>query len=349
MARDHGAVIGWDVGGVNTKAAIVVGAPGSPIAPRAVSVPYEIQREPSALVATLRRLANELGAGGGERHAVTMTAELSQLFRTKREGVRFVLDAFDAAFEGEQIQVYTVNGAFISPEEARRRPLEVAASNWAATAMLVSRFERNAILIDTGTTTTDIIPIEDGCVVAVGRTDPERLVTGELVYTGAVRTPAEALVADVRLPGGTAGVSAEGFALIGDALLWLGRLHETDYAAPTPDGRPAEREFAGERLARFVCADREILDASAIDAIALELAEAQIGRIVAGIDRVRSRRPAIGRAVVTGLGDFVAAEAARRAGLSVVALSDRLGSAARTAPAAAVAWLLADAVAGPPA
>lgn len=337
------------MGGVNTKAAIVLASAGRPIAPRTVSVPYEIQHAPSALVATLRRLVNELGAGGGERHAVTMTAELSQLFRTKREGVRFVLDAFDAAFEGEQIQVYTVSGAFISPEEARRRPLEVAASNWAATATLVSRFERSVILIDIGTTTTDIIPIEDGCVVAAGRTDPERLVTGELVYTGAVRTPAEALISDVRIPGGTAGVSAEGFALIGDALLWLGRLNETDYTAPTPDGRPAELEFAGERLTRFVCADREMLDASAIDSIALELAEAQIGRIVAGIQRVRSRRPSISRAMVTGVGDFVAAEAARRAGLSVVALSDRLGSAARAAPAAAVAWLLADTAAGPPA
>jgi uncharacterized hydantoinase/oxoprolinase family protein len=46
--------------------------------------------------------------------------------------------------------------------------------------------------------------------------------------------------------------------------------------------------------------------------------------------------------VVTGLGDFIAVEAARRAGLEIVALADRLGTAARTAPAAAVAWLLAD-------
>jgi probable H4MPT-linked C1 transfer pathway protein len=237
--------------------------------------------------------------------------------------------------------VYTVGGTFIEPGEARRCPLDVAASNWAATAALVASFEPEALLIDIGTTTTDIIPISAGQVRAKGRTDPGRLSSGELVYTGAIRTPAEALLQEVPLSGGSAAVSAEGFALIGDALLWLGRIHPDAYTAPTPDGRPATREFAGERLARVVCADREMLDGAAIDGIATALAEAQIGRIVSGLTRVRERWPSIGRAVVAGLGDFIAAEAARRAGLHVVMLGDRLGNAARTAPAAAVAWLLA--------
>jgi uncharacterized hydantoinase/oxoprolinase family protein len=57
--------------------------------------------------------------------------------------------------------------------------------------------------------------------------------------------------------------------------------------------------------------------------------------------RVLARHPRLDTAVVTGLGDFVAAEAARRMGLGLIPLADRLGGAARTAPAAAVAWLLA--------
>jgi uncharacterized hydantoinase/oxoprolinase family protein len=46
----------------------------------------------------LRELAAETGGGGADTHAVTMTAELSQMFRTKRAGVQFVLDAVVAAF-----------------------------------------------------------------------------------------------------------------------------------------------------------------------------------------------------------------------------------------------------------
>ena len=342
MTRDAGGVIlGWDIGGVNTKAARVEVQSRGRTDIRCASEPYEVLRDPAALGPTLRRLARELGVNTVEAHAVTMTAELSQLFRTKREGVGFVLDAMEKMFPYDRMLVYTVDGTFIGPGEARLRPLQAAASNWAATAALVARFEPDALLIDIGTTTTDIIPIAGGQVRADGLSDPARLLSGELIYTGAIRTPAEALLQEVPLSDGSAGVSAEGFALIGDALLWLGRVQPDAYTAPTPDGRPATAEFAGERLARIVCADREMLDDSAIDSIAIALAEAQLARVVSGIQRVRARWPSITRAIVGGLGDFIAAEAARREGLEVVALSDRLGAASRTAPAAAVALLLA--------
>jgi hypothetical protein len=137
------------------------------------------------------------------------------------------------------------------------------------------------------------------------------------------------------------GLAAEGFALAGDAYVWRGQLDPADYTLPTPDGRPATREFAGERLARLVCADREMLDAAAITAIADALWEAQVTRIRSALERVCTRHPVLDRAVVTGLGEFLGAEAARRAGLEVTHLTAVLGCAARHAPAAAVALLLA--------
>ena len=111
------------------------------------------------------------------------------------------------------------------------------------------------------------------------------------------------------------------------------------YSVPTPDGRPATRVFAGERLARVVCADREMLDDEGIGAIADALWDAQATRLHDAVLRARVRWPRLARAVVTGLGAFLAAEAARRAGLQVVHLADRLGPAARHAPAAAVALM----------
>jgi probable H4MPT-linked C1 transfer pathway protein len=330
------AILGWDVGGVNTKVARVI--QGAVAAARAR--PYEIQREPAALPSLLARLAADLDPAGLAAHAVTMTAELSQLFRTKREGVGFVLGAVTTAFPEAPVRVYAVDGRFLSVAEARAEPLAVAAANWVAAARLVAQSFPDAVFIDVGTTTTDVIPITGGRVAARGRTDYERLREGELVYTGALRTPAEAVAQTVRVRGAPVGVSAEGFALAGDAHLWLGSLAPEDYTVPTPDGRPATREFAGERLARVVCADRELLDEAAIDAIAHGLAEAQVGRVTEAVVRVRHRHPGVADAVVTGLGDFMAAEAARRAGLRVTHLGLRLGAAARHAPAAAVALLL---------
>jgi probable H4MPT-linked C1 transfer pathway protein len=335
------SVLGWDIGGVNTKACRVEIEDGRLSRPRAASAPLEMQRESAALVPTLRRLAAALG-GGPVTHAVTMTAELSQAFRTKREGVGFVLDALAGAFPGERLRIYGVGGRFLDPAQARERPLEIAAANWAATARFVGRRVADCLLVDIGTTSTDIIPIAAGEPAVAGWTDPERLLSGELVYTGALRTPVEAVTRTVPLWGGLCPLAPEGFALIGDAYLWLGTLAARDYSVSPPDGRPPTREFAGERLARAVCADAEMLDEEAVGAIARALAEAQVSMVADALRRVHSRHPRLGTAVVAGLGDFIAAEAARRAELDVIPLADLIGEAARTAPAAAVAWLLAE-------
>lgn len=329
--------VGWDIGGVNTKLAHV--HEGRVLA--VLGRPYEIQRDPRALVPLLQKMREMVGATDGMPHAVTMTAELSQMFRTKREGVRFVLDAMESAFPSAAIHVYTVDGRFVAPPIARERPLSVAAANWAATARAVAVHHPHALLVDIGTTTTDLVPIVGGQVVAMGHTDPERLTSGELLYMGALRTPTEAIAHYVPLGDALAGVSAEGFALAGDVHVWRGDLDSADYSCPTPDGRPATREFAGERLARVVCADRDMLDAAAITRLADALARAQVRAIQASIQRVIAPHPSIRVAVVTGLGAFLGEGAARAANLEVVPLSRELGEAgARCAPAVAVALLL---------
>jgi hypothetical protein len=337
------SIVGWDIGGVNTKVARVI---GSDVVATGVR-PFAIERDRAALAPVLRELARAANVQTTDVHAVTMTAELSQVFRTKRDGVAFLLDAVDTAFPGASVRVYTVEGRFVSSDVARREPLAVAAANWAATARLVARTHPDCVLVDIGSTTTDIIPIVGGEVVARGHTDPERLREGELVYTGALRTPVEAITSVVELDGFSTGVSAEGFAIAADVHLWLGAIAAEDYTCPTPDGRPATRVYAAERLARVVCADRDMLDDAAIDAIAARVADAQAKRIAAAMDAVRRRHPALRLAVVTGLGEFIAARAACRTGLDVASLADLLGPAARHAPAAAVALLCASAELSP--
>lgn len=329
-------VIGWDIGGVNTKVARVTA--GEILAVR--EEPFELQRQPEALVAVLQRLARSVGSDEPATQAVTMTAELSQMFRTKREGVSFVLDAVERAFPGDDVRVFSVRDGFVTAAEARARPLAVAASNWMATAMMVASQRQDALLIDVGTTTTDLIPLVHGRVAAEGATDLERLASRELVYTGLLRTPVEAVTDRVTLHGQPVGVSAEGFALIGDVHLWRGDLVEADYTVPAPDGRPATREYAAERLCRFVCADREMLRDEDISVIADDVARAQRERLVEAILTVGARHPSVRRAVVTGRGAFIAAAAARAAGFDVEWLESEIGfDGARSAPAVAVALL----------
>jgi probable H4MPT-linked C1 transfer pathway protein len=336
------AIIGWDIGGVNTKVARVEHGTVS----GAASEPFEIQYRRADLSTLIARLAAEMGSGDDTQHVVTMTAELSQLFRTKREGVWSVLDAVAEALTEPRVRIYAVDGRFLTLDEARREPIAAAASNWAATARVVARTHSDAILIDVGTTTTDIVPITGGDITALGLTDADRLRESELVYLGALRTAVEAISQEVPFRGGWAGVSAEAFAIAGDIYVWLGDLDPADYTVHTPDRRPPTRHFARERIARVICADCEQLADEEITAIAEHVAEAAITRVATAIARVQDRHPRIPIAVTTGLGEFLATRAARRLGLRVSSLAARLGpAAARLAPAAAVALLLEEAIA----
>ena len=144
------------------------------------------------LTKALIQLSAQLGPS--PRAAVTITAELSDAFRTKREGITFVLDAIQAALPKTELNIFGLDGQFHAPATAYEQPMLVAAANWLATALLVARDFTDCLLVDIGSTTTDIIPIRGGRVLAEGRNDPERLRQSELLYTGALRTPICAIV-----------------------------------------------------------------------------------------------------------------------------------------------------------
>ncbi len=309
-----------DVGGANTKAAWLHGT-----SLRTVSRPFEVWRDRDALSAVLREVAAEVAAGPADAVAITMTAELSDAFRTKREGVAFVLDAAEDALGDRSLRVLTTAGELVSPSAARARPGDVAAANWVATALAVAGAHPDALLIDVGSTTADVIPIGGGRIAASGRNDLERLLAGELVYTGALRTNVAAIAPRVPVRGGWCPVASELFAISADVHLVLGHLEA--YDCPTPDGRPATVEFARERIARLVCSDVDQLGEAEIDAIAAYLHGEQVRQIEA------AARGHDGLVVAAGSGAFLAHEVAAQMGRPVA--GDAGG------PAAALAALLA--------
>ena len=111
------------------------------------------------------------------------------------------------------------------------QPLGVAAANWAATGWLVAQHLKNCVVVDVGSTSTSIIPIVNGQVAARGKTDLDKLLCGELVYTGSLRTNVAAIVQSIPIRNGVAGVSSELFALSGDVHLSLRQHHIEDYTS----------------------------------------------------------------------------------------------------------------------
>jgi (4-(4-[2-(gamma-L-glutamylamino)ethyl]phenoxymethyl)furan-2-yl)methanamine synthase len=337
-------VIGWDIGGVHTKAAALNYQGGQATDVQSASHFFEIWRDKEALSNVLRQVAAELGATQTTAMAVTMTAELSDAFRSKREGVLFVLDKVASVFAQNPIYTLDLCGHFVPLDEACQHPLDFAAANWLAGALLVAQYHRDGLWLDVGSTTTDIIPLRAGQVVARGRTDTDRLRSGELVYTGVVRTNPCAIAARVPVRGEMCRVSSEYFSITGDVYLLLGQIWADDYTCPTPDGRGKSEEFARERLARLVCADGEMLSEEDILVLARYLHEQQVEQIAEAVLQVLSRDDVESGlpVVATGLGRFLAIEAADRLGLEVVDLMPEWElRSSLTTPSLAAAFLLA--------
>lgn len=281
-------VLGLDVGGANLKAAHSNGV--------VRSQPFPLWKRPAALPEALRALLE--GMPAHDLLAVTMTGELCDCYESKRQGVTAILDGVVAAADGTPIRVWSTDGQLVDIETARATPLQVAAANWLALATFAGRYAPAgpALLIDIGSTTTDIIPLMDGVPIPRGRTDPERLRSQELVYTGVRRTPLCALLGPT--------VAAEWFATTLDVYLLLGCLPENPTDCDTADGRPATRAAAHARLARMLGADLETCTAEERHALALRAAAYQEEVIGLGVRCVATRPPAT--VIVSGAGEFLA-------------------------------------------
>ena len=296
-------------------------------------------RDPGAMSGVIERVVGKLGPDGAAV-ALSTTAELVDVFASKRDGVLHVLEAAQRALPGRPLRVMSTGGELVGLREAMAAPLDCAAANWVATARLVARSLPDAILVDCGGTTTDLIPIAAGEVAAQGRTDLERLLAGELVYTGALRTNVAAVVSHLPIGGQSCPVASELFAITADAHLLRGNLTREQCACTFPDGRGTAAGEVRSRLARVVCSDPEQLGDGDLEAMAAAVEEAQVAAIAAALDRVVARVPAEAPVLAVGVGAFLALAAAERCGLPIHAdVSPLNGTGGEVAAAVALSVL----------
>ena len=348
------AVLGLDIGGANIKAADGTG--------RAFSRAFPIWSRPTDLSNELVQILNQFP--DCSRIAVTMTAELADCFSTKREGVGLILKAVgdaaqqlsskrDAGGSGadphQSIHVWSVEGQFVSITRAMDDYRKVAAANWHVLATwCAEQISAGAgLLIDIGTTTTDIIPIVDRRPAAVGATDLGRLQSAELSYSGVWRTPLCAIAHSVPFRDGYCSIAAELFATTLDVYLLLGQIPEDPSNFETANGKPATREAAYDRVARMLCCDRNEMTYDEAVAIARFLADVQRQRLAGSLERVARRLPSNCQTVIiSGSGSFLAnaltKENRHTASASIVSLADRISPDAATAACAYALARLAD-------
>ena len=314
--------LGLDIGGANLKAAHTRAG--------ARSVAFPLWKHPDQLPSRLAVLVQ--GLPPARRYAVTMTAELCDCYATKADGVRDVLEAVRTVLPEPFTRIWGIDGAFHNIAEVMEQPAVAAAANWLALATVAARLVPvgPGLLIDIGSTTTDLIPLRDGRPVPTGRTDTERLRNGELVYAGVGRTPFCALATELPWRDGPIGLVAELFATTRDVYVTLGDVCPDPADRDTADGGPRTVAAARGRLARMIGADRDGFPIE--DALELSLAAdaALTARLVEN-----ARRVVVGAGldqpcgvVVSGSGAFLARRVACRVvepGTPILALDEAWG------------------------
>jgi probable H4MPT-linked C1 transfer pathway protein len=296
-------VLGLDIGGASIKAATSKGW--------ADSRRFSLWRTPDRLAEQLKLLTESISF---ETLAVTMTGELCDAFQTKEEGVHRILDSVSETFPHvSSILVWQTTGAFCSLEQARLDPWKTGSANWLALATYASRLAKysHALLIDIGSTTTDIIPMMEGQPIPRGRTDPARLASGELVYSGVRRTPIASLLQTARINNIDYRIMREFFATSLDAYLVLNEMAEDPSATDTADGRPETVLCAVDRLARMIGSDRTRFTLSDASALAEQTLQSQLVDIQSALVDVaeQSSFPSIDLVITSGEGEFLARKA----------------------------------------
>lgn len=332
---------GYDVGGAHLKVALA--EDGRIVAVR--QIPCPLWQGFGHLDAALAEAAALIARA--DLHVVTMTGELCELFPDRATGVRRILVHLSAELDTD-LQVYMGQRGFGSTAAALADPASVASMNFLASTELAGTHLPEALLVDMGSTTTDIISIRAGRPAPRGLSDGERLRTGELVYSGLTRTDVSVVVQRGTLEGIVQRLAAGGFANMADVRRVLGVLpSDVDQHATLDDRGKSEAESL-ERLARCFGRDAAEAPPDAWRSAAREIADHQAADIESAVADVlqAAALPAGAPIIAAGIGaaevETVAARLGRRAiafGSLAQATAGCESWATRCAPAVAVALL----------
>ena len=303
-------IVGWDLGGAHLKAAHLDNR----------GAVRQVIQLPCPLWLGLdqfRRAVDEVLAAlpaGIQYHAVTMTGELVDLFESRVHGVQQLAAVMEEKLAPTAMGFYAGGDGFLQAGAVAGTADKIASSNWLASASFVSQSVPEALFVDIGSTTTDVIICKDSDVLARGSNDHQRLLSGELVYTGVVRTSLMAETEKVPFRGEWVPLMAEHFASMADVYRVTGELPLHADQLPSADGGPKTLAASARRLARMLGLD---LDAARMEdwtRLAAYLSELQLQRLTRACELSLSRGLLGQDAYVlgAGVGRFLVAKLADR-------------------------------------
>lgn len=317
------SIIGWDIGGAHLKAARLTIADQS-LQVQQVSCPLwqGIDKLDQAFVDIMSQFPV-----GDHYHAVTMTGELVDCFETRQQGVFAIIASLLRHFPSDRCWIYAGTAGFLEPRAVGENDIMlIASANWLASASWAASRQPQALFVDMGSTTTDLLLIQNHRLQNIGYTDYERLISGELVYTGVVRTAVMAVAQDAVFNGQSMGLMTEYFATMADVYRLTGDLNDLHDQGPTADGAEKTPIASARRLSRMTGYDFNANDWSLWLDFAGYLKQLQKKRLSAACQRQLLRCSGSGDLVLigAGVGRFLLKELAVELGLQYVDFNDLL-------------------------
>ena len=341
-------VMGWDVGGAHLKAATIK-PPSDVVA--VYQQPCQLWKGTDKLHEAVHEVLNQ-SALPITCHILTMTGELVDLFADRDDGVKQILLAMAQLLPNGEVLVYAGMDGFLGLDEVKSSHYAtIASANWLASATWAAQTTGSGLFVDIGSTTTDILLLDDGNVLAEGISDYQRLISQELIYTGIVRTAVMAVAQSAQDEGKEVGLMAEYFATMADVYRVTGELNELHDQTDTADGAEKTVAASAKRLARMIGCDYDGNELPRWQRFAYNLRTQQIARIQSACERqierieLATNCPIIG----AGVGRFLAKQIAQNLGRPYLDFSDLFSGDQRQggnapadcAPAVAVACLAA--------
>ena len=328
-------VVGWDVGGAHVKACLLEAGHVVDVAQWPCPLWKGLAQLDEAIALARARWPRAWDTTA--RHAATMTGEMVDLFIDREQGVVRLAGALAESL-GPSLRLYAGAMGFVSPQDAPAHWRAIASANWQATAAMLAPRVGDALLLDIGSTTTDVIALRGGRVAAQGLDDARRLATGELVYQGVVRTPLCALAARVPFEGECVNVMNEFFATTADVYRVTGELDPAHDQDPTADGNSKYLPATFRRLARMIGHDARDRALPAWQGLAQAWRTLQVADIESQVARVAAAAGLADDAgvIAAGCGAFLAADIAHRAGRKARRFSDVM---AGPADGALTSWI----------
>jgi probable H4MPT-linked C1 transfer pathway protein len=276
-------ILGFDIGGANTKSALIHFEEENvkksfssieyfPFWEKSLNeIPRMLKRNTTKITKKAKIKVKDI-----KYISITITAELSDVFQTKKEGILTILKALEEVFDTNKLYFINNNGDFLTFDDAKNNYQSIAAANWVSSSLFLGRFIPKCILVDAGSTTIDIIPILDSVPVTKGKSDIERAMNHELVYTGGLRATIPSITHFIPYKGGKIRISFEKFALISDIHRILYNISEDEYINDTADNRSKSIDDCYARLARVAYMDIETISKDELNSIAKYIYQKQI-------------------------------------------------------------------------